>query len=82
MNIKAVRDCMKKFGALSLGQIAQEVGESKDELKFVLNDLVNRGRVEKVRPKSFCTGGCSCSSEKVSSCGVLEVEYKWKNVVD
>ncbi len=80
MEIRNVRNTLKKYKKLSLAQLAQVTGESKDDLQFVLTDWVNQNKVEEVSElvSSFECGGCSCSSGSCDTASMdKEILYSW-----
>lgn len=77
MNIRNVRDKFKHFGTLSIGQLAEVTGESREDLTFVVTELLQRGKIEAIDMTQFCGGGCSCSTVKQSECGVTDYYYRW-----
>ncbi len=77
MDIKNVRSKFKHFGTLSIAQLAAITKESKEDLTFVVQELVQKGKVSKVDTSSACGGGCSCSSSKASNCSPIDELYRW-----
>jgi len=80
MEIRTVRNTLKKFKKLSVAQLAQVTGEQKEDLQFVLTEWVNQKKVEEVAelvPASAC-GGCSCSSGSCDTSSMdTEIMYRW-----
>ncbi len=78
MNLKNVREKFIHFGTLSVPQLAQVSGESKEDLRFVVTEFIQRGKVEEVVIPSSCAGGCGgCGVEVVSDCSTEEKFYRW-----
>ncbi len=80
MEIRAVRNSLKKFEKLSVAQLAQVTGERKDDLQFVLQDWVNQNKVEELTElvSSFDCGGCSCGSGSCETSSMDEEKfYRW-----
>ncbi len=77
MNIRNVRDKLKHFGTLSIAQLAQVTDESKEDLNFVVTELLQKGKIEIVEEELFCGGGCSCSAQKSVECQSNDVLYRW-----
>ncbi len=80
MEIRNVRNKLKKYKKLSLAQLAQVTGERKDDLQFVLAEWVNQNKVEETSElaSSFECGGCSCSAGSCDTTSMdKEVLYRW-----
>ncbi len=78
MDIKNVREKFKHFGTLTVPQLAQVSGESKDDLNYVITEFLQRGKVVEVIIESDCGGGCGgCSVAKISDCSTDEKIYRW-----
>ncbi len=77
MNIRKIRNILKRDHEVSLQYLAMEAGESAEDIKYILEDWEARGRVKFVEEIPGCIGACSgCSA--VSSCGSAgQKRYRW-----
>ena len=76
MDIKSVINSFKKYKELSITQLTQLTGESKDDLSYAINELVGKRVISPVDSDKSCTSGCkSCSV--ASFCGDREISYRW-----
>lgn len=77
MNIKKVRDILKRDREVSLHDLSLETGESMEDIKYILEDWEDRNRVTTVTASSCSSGGCNGCSV-VSPCGPpAEKIYRW-----
>lgn len=76
MNIKQVRDILKKRGELSLAELVLETGEDKEHLEYVLLGWEKRGRVAVLTDDGFCSSPCKACALK-TSCNPNDKRYKW-----
>ena len=76
MNIRGVRDALKKYKKLTVAELAQATGESKIDIEMVLNEWQAKAKVMMVDTAS-CGSGC-CSG---GSCSVgfqePQKQYLW-----
>jgi len=76
MNVREVRDALKKYKKLTLGELATVTKEDTIDLEIVLNDWQAKGKVMVIEPiscgSSCCSGG-SCSSGVQSP----QKQYMW-----
>ncbi len=77
MNIKNVREKFKHFGTLSIAQLAAITKEPIEDLRFVVRELEQKGKISKFITEQSCGGGCSCSSSKAAVCSPVDELYKW-----
>ncbi len=77
MNIRNVREKFKHFGTLSIAQLSAITKEPKEDLRFVVSELLQKGKVELFTVESHCGGGCSCSSTNAASCSEMDQLYRW-----
>lgn len=57
MDIKKVRDILKRDREVSLHDLALETGESVEDIKYILEDWEDRNRVTTVTELPFCSTG-------------------------
>ncbi len=78
MNIRKVRDILKRGHEVSLKNLSLETGESEEELKYILEDWKTKKRITVVEELPFCTsGGCSGCAFASSCSSPGEKKYKW-----
>ncbi len=78
MDIRKLRDNLKKFKKLSIEELAILVGESSDDIKPILSEWERRGKIIATTETSLCGSGCGCSAAKLSECDIApKLLYSW-----
>ncbi|MCW8955607.1 MAG: FeoC-like transcriptional regulator [Gammaproteobacteria bacterium] len=71
MILTDVRDYLKSQGQASLRDMSLVFGMDQDALRPVIEQWINKGKVEKLPEGSACSGGCS-------ACEPQTIElYQW-----
>ena len=66
MILTQIRDYLRQKGQAPLRDMALEFGMDQDALRPLLEQWVNKGKVEKLPSGTSCGGGChSCAPETV-----------------
>lgn len=77
MHSSDLKRLLLEYGKLSVGQLQMLTRESKDDLQFLIDQWVQKGRIQEVieDEEASCGGGCSgCAT--VSSCEPQQY-YRW-----
>ncbi len=77
MNIKLVRDVLKRNHEVSLQELSVETGEKKGDLEYILIEWESRGRIRAVGGSPFCSGNCGSCVSGVSCSASTEKRYRW-----
>lgn len=76
MHSSDLKNLLIEYGQLSIGQLKTLTQESDEDLQFLIDQWIQKGRIEIAEPEEIsCGGGCSgCAT--VSNCGPT-IYYKW-----
>ena len=78
LNIKKVRDILKRDREVSLHHLALETGEVEADLEYILADWEARERIKIIEQLPFCSsGGCSGCAIGSSCSSSVEKKYRW-----
>lgn len=78
MDSSNLKSLLLEYGKLSVGQLQILTQEDPDDLQFLIDQWLHKGRIE-VAPEEelSCSSGCSGCNIKTENCGPT-VYYQWK----
>jgi len=78
VNIKKLRDIIKRDREISLSHLSRESGETAEDIEYILKEWLTRGKIEPVYELTSCaSGGCSgCLSATLCNTST-EKKYRW-----
>lgn len=76
MHSSDLKRLLLEYGKLSVGQLQMLTQESKEDLQFLIDQWLQKGRIrEVIEEEASCGGGCSgCAT--VSNCEPQQY-YRW-----